>query len=700
MKKDYSIIVIGAGAGGLVVAIGLAKAGKKVLLIDKGTWGGDCTNFGCIPSKALIAAAEVCHAHKTGERLGLAGGAPFTETKGVLERVRSLIERIKSHEDPEALGKLGVETLTGVAEFKDAHTLVVKGEKEWEVSGKKIIIATGSSPREPDIEGLKDTPFLTNETIFDLEEPPKRLAVIGAGPIGSELAQAFSRLGSHVSLIHRHPFILNKEEMCARELMSSSFTQEGIELILGEDPKSVRYENDEFIIQVGTKEIRVDQLLVSVGRTPNCGNLNLEAAGVNYSEKGIEVDRFGRTNKKHIWALGDVLGGPLFTHLAENQGRAVLTSLLLPMNKKFDAQPIPKVTYTDPEIASFGLMEMEAEEKYGKGGIAVYHVPFSENDRAITADREEGFVRVVTKKLSSRILGGTIVGPRAGEMLPELSLAAREKIPLRKLAGLIHPYPTYNLAIRKSADLWLTQTFLPWLKNPIKDFPWKRYLPLLLIVALMITAYLFRVQDYFTLEMLRENHHALKEFVQNRALFAPVIFILIYAVTVALSLPGATILTLISGFLFPLPWSLLYVIIGAVTGASGIFLAAKTAFKDVLKRRAGPFLQKVEEGFCENAASYLLFLRLIPLFPFWFVNIAPAFFGISFLTYLWTTAVGIIPGTLAFILAGSGLSDFLESDKSFSLGEIFNLKLRIALLFLGVVSLVPIFVKKFILRRK
>jgi pyruvate/2-oxoglutarate dehydrogenase complex dihydrolipoamide dehydrogenase (E3) component len=230
-------------------------------------------------------------------------------------------------------------------------------------------------------------------------------------------------------------------------------------LYLGIRPKEVQYQNNLFRIVVENgKNIETQALLVSVGRRPNVASLNLKAAGVDYSDKGIPVDDFGRTNQGHIWAVGDVTGTPFFTHWAENQARSVLTSLLLPFKKKLDRkQAIPRVTYTDPEVASVGLTEEEAAKKHH---IATYVVPFSSVDRAITAGRTEGFVKIVTKKWSSQILGCTIVGPRAGEMLGEITLAMLAKIPLRKLARLIHPYPTYNQAIRKAADLWLTQTLL------------------------------------------------------------------------------------------------------------------------------------------------------------------------------------------------------------------------------------------------
>lgn len=456
--KSYPIIVIGAGAGGLVIAIGATKAGKKVLLIENGHYGGDCTNFGCIPSKSLIASTNCAAAIKNSQELGIECDSKTIETNEVLTRIRNIVAEIRSHEDPDALKKLGLDTITGMAKFIDAHLVQVNGEK---IYGDQIVIATGSSPIIPQIKGIDKTPFLTNESIFELKQIPKSLIVMGGGPIGCELAQAFLRLGSSVSLIHNHSELLNKEEPQAQEVIAHQFKLEGMSLFLDTKVKEVAYQNGQFQVFLENGQIiESEQLLVSVGRKPNVSLLNLEAADVNYTNKGISVDAYGRTNQKYIWAVGDVIGSPFFTHWAESQARSILTSLLLPypFKKKINREQfIPRVTFTDPEVASVGLAEKEAREH---NNIATYTIPFSQVDRAITAGRTEGFVKIVTKKWSSKILGCTIVGERAGEMLNEVSMAMYAGIPLRKLSGLIHPYPTYSLAIRKAADLWLTQTIL------------------------------------------------------------------------------------------------------------------------------------------------------------------------------------------------------------------------------------------------
>ncbi|MCK4934453.1 MAG: FAD-dependent oxidoreductase [Simkaniaceae bacterium] len=467
MENKYQIIVIGAGSGGLVVAIGSAKASKSVLLIEKGAYGGDCTNFGCIPSKSLIASADRARAILSAKEYGITGDFSSVNTDQVFDRVQKIVKSIRSHEEPDALGKMGVKTENGAASFIDAHRLEINktnGEKIT-VFGEQIVIATGSRAFIPRDLGLDNTPYLTNETIFSLKTVPKSLCILGAGPIGVEMAQAFSRLGSKVALVHRHSHILNREEVEVQQTMEKVFLFEGMELNLGFNTQKVSFADEKFRLQIQSdvkkKEIIADALLVAVGRRANVATLNLERAGVRADEKGVFVDKYGRSSKKNIWAVGDVVrDGANFTHVAENQARAVLTSLLLPWKTKISKQAIPRVTFTDPEVASFGLSEKQATEKYGKK-VAIYFIPNTSNDRAITSGETAGFVKVITKKWSGKILGGTIISHAAGEMLMELTLAAKENISIRKLASLIHPYPTYSLILRKVADLWLSQTFLP-----------------------------------------------------------------------------------------------------------------------------------------------------------------------------------------------------------------------------------------------
>ena len=467
---DYDVIVIGSGAGGLVVAIGCTRAGKKTLIIEQGHYGGDCTNFGCVPSKSLIASAETAHHIETAFDMGIELKGAKKLTDPVLDRVRNIVSSVRSHEDEKALRKQGIDTLSAKAYFKDPHTIIAKDANghEQELRGKKIVIATGSHPFIPPIEGLNETPFLTNETVFELESVPERLIILGAGPIGCELAQAFQRIGSQVTLIHRHSEPLQREPEEACKILMDMMKADGVLFEINAETKKVGFSKQKFTVHIEqegkNKEIKGDQFLISVGRKPNLKSLELEAAEVKYTDKGISIDNYARTSTPNIFAIGDVIGSPFFTHRAENHARAVLTSLLLPgpFLKKLDKKhPIPRVTYTDPEIASIGLLEKDAIEQFGDYGVTTYKIPFSEVDRAICQGRTEGMVIIVTKKWSSQILGATIIAPRAGEMLLEISVAIHAKFPLKKLAQIIHPYPTYNQGIRKAADLWLTRTILP-----------------------------------------------------------------------------------------------------------------------------------------------------------------------------------------------------------------------------------------------
>lgn len=468
-KNHYPFAVIGAGAGGLVIAMGLAKAGKQVLLIEKGSYGGDCTNFGCIPSKSLIASANTAFLIRQSSKFGIDLSSSTFNANGALERVRNIVATLVAQEDPEALSKHHIDILTGTASFADPHTLRIETQvEELLITVDQIIIATGSKPLIPEIPGLQNTPYHTNETIFTLDTIPESLAILGGGAIGCELGQAFQRLGAKVSLIEMGDQLLGKEEPEAARLIAGQFAKENIRLYLSHEMKEVFYDGHFFDILlqnrgVGQEKIRATNLLIAAGRSLIPIALNLAAAQVHYDKQGVSVDRFGRTSQSHIWAVGDVTGKALFTHMAENEARCVLRNLLLPwpFKKKENLQGIPRATFTDPEIASTGLNEKEAGQKYGIKNIRTYLVPFTEVDRAITLGRTEGFVKIVTKKWSSKILGATIASPHAGEMLPELLLAIQAGIPLRKLASLIHPYPTLSLAIRKAADQWLAKTILP-----------------------------------------------------------------------------------------------------------------------------------------------------------------------------------------------------------------------------------------------
>ena len=463
-------VVIGAGSGGLVVAIGLARAKKKVILIEKGLFGGDCTNYGCIPSKTLIKSSQVAHFLKTAEMYGIEAGNTNFNANNAMKNVQQTVEKVRAKENAESLKSQGVETICGHAKFLDPHTLEVQTQdQKQQIKADKIILACGSVPLIPDVEGLKESNYLTNETIFELKTIPKSLVVLGGGPIGCELAQSFARLGSKVTILHKHDRLFEKGSSKVSPLIQTTFENEGITIELNAELKRVETKANAKLCTFTNsktneeKTIEYEHLLISVGRAPQVNGLDLEKAGVRYSEKGIFVDEYGRTNMSHILACGDVIGKPFFTHLAENRARGILFNLLLPFGIKRKLQilqPTPRVTFTDPEVASIGLSPEKAIQVFGEKKIATYFVPMSEVDRAICEKREEGFIEITTRRFSSQIIGATIVGPRSGEMLMQITTAMQNKIPLRKFSDLIHPYPIYNQGIRKAADQWLTKTIL------------------------------------------------------------------------------------------------------------------------------------------------------------------------------------------------------------------------------------------------
>ncbi len=700
---SYPLVVIGAGAAGLVVATGAAKAGKKVLLIENGTYGGDCTNFGCIPSKSLLASAHIGHAIRSSHKFGVEISTTQFKADKALDRVRRIVQEVVSHENPEALEKLGVATLTGQASLQSPNLLEVakKDGTIQLISLKKLVIATGSHPHIPAIQGIESVNYLTNETIFDLKTIPKRLVVLGAGPIGCEMAQAFSRLGSEVSIIGTRQVLLPREGPQAQEVLRDVFEKEGIKLFLGFDTVQASAMNQEIILEVvsqkdGLKQcLSATHLLVATGRRPSIAMLQLEKANIVSKDGAIVVDAYGRTSQKHIWAIGDVCGPPFFTHWAEHQARAVLFNILAPSplkRKIYKTLHVPHVTFTDPEIASLGTAEHELLQKTASNRICTQHVPFSQNDRALTSDETEGFVTIHCKKWSSRIVGTTIVGSRAGEMLCQIATAVQEKIPLRRLANVIHPYPTYSLAIRKAADQWLLQTFLPNLKKLPKQLL-RRFWPLLVLLVIGFFVHASGIVNYATFEALKVHRDSLQDFVSAHSTLAPMSYIGIYILATVLDFPVAIFLSITGGFLFSQPWCTLYAVIGASTGATIFFLVAKTVVGDALRKRAGPFLKKIESGFQKDAVSYMLFLRLVPVFPFWLINTAPAIFGISLRTFFLTTFFGIIPGSFVFTQAGRGIDSIFEQGKSFSAQNILTQDIIIALTGLGVLALIPIIVR-------
>ncbi len=450
----YNLVVIGAGTAGLIAASGAAGLGARVALVERHLMGGDCLNVGCVPSKSVIRSSRVLGELAEAARLGVNVPAGATvDFPAVMERMRGVRARISHHDSARRYQSLGVDVFLGNGRFTGPDVVEVDGKV---LRFKKAVIATGGRPVAPPIEGLAEVGYLTNETVFSLTERPRRLAVIGAGPIGSELAQAFRRLGSEVVLLHHGAHILGREDTDAAEILQNTLLKEGVRLLLEcETDRVVRGEGGKtlyFASKDGRGQVTVDEILLAAGRVPNVEDLNLAAVGVEYHRRGIRVNDRLQTTNPRIYAAGDVAMDYKFTHAADFAARIVIQNALFLGRRKLSALTVPWCTYTDPEIAHVGMYERDAAER----GIAVdtFVKPLSEVDRALVDAEEEGFVKVHVKKGSDKILGATIVARHAGEMINEITLAMVAGVGLKTIANVIHPYPTQAEAIRHLGDAY------------------------------------------------------------------------------------------------------------------------------------------------------------------------------------------------------------------------------------------------------
>ena len=463
----YNVVVIGAGTAGLVTAAGTAGLGGRVALVERGRMGGDCLNTGCVPSKALLSSARLIEQIRQSEKWGLLPQTPAFQFASIFARMRERRERIAPHDSQERFESLGVHVFRAPAKFVSPREVRVG---DVTLRAKKFVIATGSRPAIPAVDGLDRVPSYTNETIFDLGDSPGRLVVLGGGPIGCELGQALGRLGVEVTILQRGPRLLMREDPDASELLLGSLEAEGVNVLTGAQARvAVRSER---VVRLwadvegeGTRHpIDCDAILIASGRVPNVENLGLEAAGVAFTKDGVTVNDYLQTSQKHIYAAGDVAGSPRFTHVADSHARTVVRNILFPwLPVKREDAVIPWCTYTSPEVARVGLNETEAAAR----GVAcdVWKQPLEDVDRAVVESQEEGFAKVLTAKGSDEILGATIVGERAGDLIHEFVLAMKAKVGLKVIAGTIHAYPTYAEIARKVADRQQKARLTPFTKK-------------------------------------------------------------------------------------------------------------------------------------------------------------------------------------------------------------------------------------------
>jgi pyruvate/2-oxoglutarate dehydrogenase complex dihydrolipoamide dehydrogenase (E3) component len=458
--EAYDVVVIGAGAAGLVTAIGSAALGARAALIEKDRFGGECLWTGCVPSKALIRSAQTLHDARNADALGLSSTQIDFEFSNVMRSMRDVIKRIEPHDDPVTIRKKGAEPIHGSARILASGRVAVDDD---ELVARHVVIATGSRPIVPPIRDLEQTGYLTHESALELEEQPKRLLILGAGPIGLEFAQIFSRLGTEVTVIELFDTILPREDAEATATLREILQAEGIRFLLGHKAIAAEISNSEKRLVVrrpdGSEErVSGDQILVATGVRPNTSSLGLENAGVELDPRGaVLVDSKLRTTARGIWAAGDVTGALLFTHVADYQARLVIRNMFFPFPASADYRLVPRAVYTDPAIARVGLTEEEARTHHGDR-IAVHRYPLDDFDRAITDRAAYGLVKLITDR-RGRIIGGHIVGSHADSLIHEIALAMKAGVKIGGLSQMVHAYPTWSEGIRRTADGYYREKF-------------------------------------------------------------------------------------------------------------------------------------------------------------------------------------------------------------------------------------------------
>jgi pyruvate/2-oxoglutarate dehydrogenase complex dihydrolipoamide dehydrogenase (E3) component len=452
----YNLVVIGAGTAGLVCAAGAAGLGAKVALVERHLLGGDCLNYGCVPSKGIIRAARAIYDARHGAEFGISGGEGLVIDFGAaMARMRQIRAAISPHDSARRFrDELGVDVFFGAGCFTGPDIVEVEGKR---LRFKRAAVCTGAQAAAPPIPGIEETGYLTNETVFSLTELPNRLVVIGSGPIGCELAQAFARLGSTVTILERGNHILPREDRDAAELLHAAFSRDGVRLCLGTKTVGTALRGAERIVTAEhagkTFEIACDAILVGVGRAPNVEGLGLEAAGVVCDpQQGVKVDEHLRTSNPRVFAAGDICFPYKFTHTADAMARILIANALFKGRQRTSALVIPWCTYTDPEVAHVGMYEQEAQAKGIE--VATFTVPLGEVDRALLDGEADGFARVHINKGTGTILGASIVARHAGEMISELTLAMTAGLGLGAIGRTIHPYPTQAEAVKKLADAY------------------------------------------------------------------------------------------------------------------------------------------------------------------------------------------------------------------------------------------------------
>ena len=465
----YDLTIIGGGSAGLVLAVAGAKLGKKTALVEKHRIGGDCLWTGCVPSKALLKAAKVANYIRNAEKYGIGVQETTPDWQRVMNYVRGTQHVIEeAHDNPERFREMGVNVIFGDGHFESSDTFTVEDTESGEtrtLKSRKFVISTGSRPVAPPIPGLELCDYLDSETVWELEEFPERLLVVGAGPIGVELGQAFHRLGAEVTIAQRSGRILTKEDNDVSEQMLRYLSEEGITIRLNTNIAKVVQHQEAINVTFSTgssenetTEQVFDKILIAAGRAPNVEGLGLDKIGVQVGSRGIKVNNRLQTSVKNIYAAGDVIGHYLFTHVAAFQAQLLLRNIFFPLSNTINYAVVPWTTFCDPEVARCGLTEAEAREKYGD--VDVFTLDQDDVDRAVAEGETHGFSKVIATRWTGKILGVHLVGTNSGEVVHEYVLAMQSRIPLRKLSGMIHVYPTHSSSTWRVAGKWFSESTL------------------------------------------------------------------------------------------------------------------------------------------------------------------------------------------------------------------------------------------------
>ncbi|MEZ4194782.1 MAG: FAD-dependent oxidoreductase [Candidatus Paceibacterota bacterium] len=646
--NNYDAVVVGAGSGGLTSAVGLKKLGKSVLLIESQHLGGECTNSGCIPSKALLHHAKEYH---TATKLAGTTYQSDTYRREAFKYVRNIINNILAEETAEHFSELGIDVVIGEAIFTSKNSITVAG---IEYKFKKAIIATGSAPREISIPGLNDADLLTNQNFFEQTSVPPNLLIVGGGPIGMEMGQAMAMLGSKVTIIDNGPVFARLEDEAIRPIIQKAFTGLGINILTEASVKSISgkvadieaVSADRFALR--REQIHFDKVLIAIGRVPNLPK-GLHTAEIKSEPYGIVVNKKWQTSNKNVYALGDVSARLKFTHVADDTARQVVAHIASFGLLSVKERAVPKVTYTEPEIGQVGLSWHEAKEECGEERVIRIEVPFSASDRARTDDDTSGLLVIIAKRLTGKILGAHIIGPRAGELISTLTLSIENNISLYRLRSTIFAYPTYSLILKKAGDYFLAKQ-LTNLKSDLLYF-FKKNAPKIIILGLWLWG-LLSLYSYQQTFGLTASELSIKLFKTITATaWAPALYILAYTLRPITFIPG-TALTILSGVFFGL-WGILYTIIGANLSSVLAYSIGRFFSKDSQNKKS--ILGNWTNRLNQNPFLTIITMRLI-FMPFDVVNYGAGLLRVRFLPYLTATFVGTLLGIATFVAIGASLS--------------------------------------------